>query len=163
MILGEPDARRRAFLRLLYLTGLRISEACALTWRDMTRRQQGGTANVFGKGGKTRAVPIGPSLWKDLFALRGEGGAASPVVPGHSGAALDLKAADRIVKRAARRAGLPPNVSCHFLRHAHASHALDNGAPVHEVQATLGHTSLATTSRYVHTRPDKGSGSFLKG
>jgi integrase/recombinase XerD len=65
------------------------------------------------------------------------------------------------VKAAAARAGLPPEVSAHWLRHAHASHALDRGAPAHLVQATLGHSSLTTTGRYLHARPSESSGKFL--
>jgi integrase/recombinase XerD len=66
-----------------------------------------------------------------------------------------------IVRRAARRAGVTGAVSPHWLRHAHASHALDHGAPIHLVQATLGHSSVATTSRYLHARPGDSSARFL--
>jgi integrase/recombinase XerD len=52
-------------------------------------------------------------------------------------------------------------VSCHWLRHAHASHALDRGAPIHLVQATLGHSSISTTGRYLHARPTESSSSYL--
>jgi site-specific recombinase XerD len=52
-------------------------------------------------------------------------------------------------------------VSAHWLRHDHASHALDNDGPIHLVQQTLGHNSLATTSRYVHARPDDSGGRYL--
>src|SRR6185295_9023148 len=54
-----------------------------------------------------------------------------------------------------------PKISPHWLRHAHASHALDHGAPIHLVQATLGHTSVATTSAYLHARPGDSSARFL--
>ena len=77
------------------------------------------------------------------------------------GRPLDARAARGLVRAAARRAGLAAPVSPHWLRHAHASHALDRGAAVHEVQLTLGHASLATTSRYVHLRPDRSSGHAL--
>src|SRR5260370_25660655 len=60
-----------------------------------------------------------------------------------------------------QRAGIAANVSTHWLRHAHASHALDHGAPIHLVQATLGHSSVATTSRYLHARPGDSSARFL--
>jgi len=67
----------------------------------------------------------------------------------------------RIVKSAAKRAGLKPNISAHYLRHAHCSHALDRGAPVHVVQQTLGHASLTTTTRYSHARPGDSSARYL--
>jgi hypothetical protein len=53
-------------------------------------------------------------------------------------------------------------VSPHWLRHAHASHALDHGAPIHLVRATLGHGSVATTSAYLHARPEDSSARFLR-
>ncbi|MGA2715426.1 MAG: site-specific integrase [Bryobacteraceae bacterium] len=49
----------------------------------------------------------------------------------------------------------------HWLRHAHASHALDRGAPIHLVQATLGHRSVATTSQYLHARPGESSAGYI--
>ncbi|ARW11732.1 Tyrosine recombinase XerD [Acetobacter ascendens] len=146
---------------LLYGTGLRISEACALRWRDMTRRQSGGIATVFGKGGKTRHVQVSPSLWKEIAAVRSDVGPDAPVIPGHDGGLLHERAVDRVVKRAAKRAGLPPDVSAHWLRHAFASHQLDAGQPVHWVQAQLGHSSLATTTRYSHASADAAGADLL--
>jgi site-specific recombinase XerD len=67
----------------------------------------------------------------------------------------------RIVKQAAQRAGIEVPVSPHWLRHAHASHALDRGAPIHLVQVTLGHASITTTGRYLHARPKESSSKFL--
>ena len=66
----------------------------------------------------------------------------------------------RVVK-AAKRAGLSAEVSAHWLRHAHASHSLDRGAPIHLVQQTLGHASVATTGRYLHARPTDSSARYL--
>jgi site-specific recombinase XerD len=54
-----------------------------------------------------------------------------------------------------------PNVSPHWLRHAHATHALERGAPIHLVQATLGHASVATTGRYLHARATQSSAIYL--
>jgi len=77
------------------------------------------------------------------------------------GAALKTVAVLRIVRQAPRRAGVELPVSPHWLRHAHASHALDRGAPIHLVQATLGHASITTTGRYLHARPNDNSSRFL--
>lgn len=63
--------------------------------------------------------------------------------------------------QAALRAGIELAVSPHWFRHAHASHALDCGAPIHLVQATLGHASITTTGRYLHARPNDTSSRFL--
>jgi site-specific recombinase XerD len=66
-----------------------------------------------------------------------------------------------IVKMAGKRAGIKKDVSPHFMRHSHATHALERGAPIHLVQAQLGHASLTTTSKYTHVRPDDTSSRFL--
>jgi integrase/recombinase XerD len=79
--------------------------------------------------------------------------------PGH---ALTERAVNYIVKDAAERAGVNPAASIHWLRHAHASHAIDNGVPVTLVSATLGHADLKTTSIYAHARPGESSGRHLK-
>jgi len=76
-------------------------------------------------------------------------------------ALLDESAVHRVVKAAAERAGLSAEVSAHWLRHAHASHSLNRGAPIHLVQQTLGHASAATTGRYLHARPTDSSARYL--
>jgi site-specific recombinase XerD len=65
------------------------------------------------------------------------------------------------VRRAAQRAGVEGVVSPHWLRHAHATHALERGAPIHLVAATLGHASVATTGIYLHARPTDSSARYL--
>jgi integrase len=161
----EADARDHALLRLLYLGGLRVSEACALRWRDLAPRDGGGAGQVtvFGKGGKTRVVLLPAGVWRELSALRGSAGQDDPVFRSAKGGHLDPSQVHRVVKAAAARAGLPPGFSAHWLRHAHASHALDRGAPVSLVQATLGHASVATTGRYLHARPNDSSARYLGG
>lgn len=161
MIRQEPSLRNRVLLTVLYGGGLRISEVCGLRWRDLAVRDEAGQATVFGKGGKTRVVLLSSATWKVLTALRGEASTDAPVFLSRKGGALDPSAVHRVVKAAAARAGLQPEVSAHWLRHAHASHALDRGAPIHLVQATLGHASVATTGRYLHARPSESSARFL--
>jgi integrase/recombinase XerD len=65
------------------------------------------------------------------------------------------------VWKADRPAGLDAKVSPHWLRHARATHALGRGAPIHLIQATLGHTSVSTTGRYLHARPTDSSAPYL--
>jgi integrase/recombinase XerD len=64
----------------------------------------------------------------------------------------------KMIKRAAKAAGIKEAVSPHWLRHAHGSHAIERGASLPEVQATLGHANIATMSGYLHARPDSSSG-----
>lgn len=162
MLALEPDARNAALLGLLYGAGLRISEICGLAWRDLQARNEAGQVTVFGKGGQTRAVLLPASVWRSVIALRGEAGADAPVFRSRSGGGhLNPVSVHRLVKAAAKRAGLPEEVSTHWLRHAHASHSLDRGAPISLVQAILGHASVATTGRYLHARPDDSSAQYL--
>ncbi len=130
----EDDPRNAALLRLIYSAGLRISEACGLRWRDLTPREDSGQCTIFGKGGKTRVVRLTPSVWDRVTALRGNSGPDDPVFLSRSHQPLG---------------------------HAHVSHALSRGAPVHVVQATVGHASLQTTTRYSHVMPDESSARYL--
>jgi integrase/recombinase XerD len=160
LIEGETNPRSRVLLRVLYYGGLRESEACGLRWRDVQARGGGRVqVTVFGKGGKTRAVPLPPHVAEGLTALRGDAETDAPVFVGRRGA-LSAGQVWRIVKAAGERVGVPA-LSPHWLRHAHASHALDNGATPVLVRDTLGHASLATTSRYMHARPGDSSGLYL--
>jgi site-specific recombinase XerD len=88
-------------------------------------------------------------------------GAGAPVFRSRQGGALYASQVHRIVKAAAARAGLAAEVSAHWLRNAHASHSLDRGAPIHLVQATLGHASVSTTGRYLHASPSDSSARYI--
>jgi len=161
LIAHEPDERNRVLLTILYMGGLRVSEACGLRWRNLQDRGAAGQILVHGKGGRTRAIMLPAAVCGQLTGLRGVAGADAPVCASRSGKPLDRSRVLRIVKEASQRAGIAANVTTHWLRHAHASHALDHGAPIHLVQATLGHRSVATTSRYLHARPGESSARYL--
>ncbi len=165
MITAAKRHSRRdgTMLKLMYAAGLRSAETTGLTWRDLTDRDDGrGQLTVFGKGGKTRNVLVPASVHREVSALRDGAGPDSPVFrsrkkSGH----LDGSQVRRIVSRAGKDAGLEVEVSPHDLRHAHASHSSDSGAPLHLVRATLGHSSIATTGRYLHARPNESSATYL--
>ncbi|MBD2033913.1 tyrosine-type recombinase/integrase [Leptolyngbya sp. FACHB-321] len=84
-----------------------------------------------------------------------------PVFQSRKGGHINRHQLWRIVSAAAKQAGIEGKVSPHWLRHAHASHSLDRGAPIHLVQQTLGHESVAATSRYLHARPNDSSSLYL--
>ena len=161
MIALTESRRNQLLLRVLYGTGVRVSELCGLTWRNLQPNGSTGQITVFGKGGKTRAILLKPKTWNVLLSLRANAGAADPVFRSQKGGHLDVSQIRRIVYAAAARAGLPQKVSPHWLRHAHASHALDRNAPIHLVQVTLGHRSVSTTGRYLHARPAESSSLYL--
>jgi integrase/recombinase XerD len=158
----EPNTRNRVLLRLLYASAGRVTEVSGLIWIKIQGHEDGtGQVTFFGKGSKTRHVFMTAPVYQELMLLRGDAGDDSPVFPSRKSGCLKRAQVWRIVRAAARRAGITVNVSPHWFRHAHASHALDRGAPISLVQATLGHASIATTGKYLHARPGDGSMRFL--
>ena len=161
MIALENMPRNKALLLTLYSGGFRVAEACGLKWSDLQSRDTAGQITVFGKGSKTRTILVPQSVWNTLLSLRGDAPEHAPVFRSRKKGHLDESMVWRIVRKAAKRAGIEKAVSCHWLRHAHASHALDRGAPIHLVQATLGHASISTTGKYLHARPSDSSANYL--
>lgn len=165
MINLETNQRNRLILLLLYSAGLRVSELCQLKWLSVKQRGESGQVTVLGKGQKTRTVLLPASVWNEISGHRCDADANAPVFQSRegddNGQHLDRTQVYRIVASSAKRAGIQGKVSPHWLRHAHASHSLDRGAPIHLVQQTLGHSSVATTSRYLHARPNDSSALYL--
>jgi hypothetical protein len=141
--------------------GKKMGLAVVSAWRNLQARGDAGQVMIQGKGGRTRVVLLPVGEWGQLLGLKGTAGLDAPVFASRSGKPLERSRVARIVKDASQRAGIEANVSTHWLRHAHASHALDRGAPIHLVQATLGHRSVATTSRYLHARPGASSAEYI--
>lgn len=163
MIALEPNPRNAAMIALMYGAGLRVSEMVAVRWRDLIFRSSGDAqVTVFGKGGKTRSVLIPASVFTSISALRTGGSDESYVFASRKERGrLNTSHVLRITKRAARRAGIFQSVRNHDLRHSHATHSLERGAPISLVAQTLGHASIATTGRYLHARPSDSSGRYL--
>jgi integrase/recombinase XerD len=172
MIDLEPNHRNRVILMLLYYGGLRLSELTGLKWRNVQPTKTGGQVTVFGKGGRTRSIALPPAVFAEIVGLKPDGADYDdPVFIGngryHGKEAplrergINPRRIEYMVRDAAIRAGIDRPVSPHWLRHSHATHSLDNGAPIHLVQRTLGHASLATTEKYLHTRPGEASGNYL--
>lgn len=161
IIAAERNPRNTVLLTLLYSSGIRASELCNLKWRDLRARENGGQITVYGKGGKTRTILVPVSVWQKMTSLRSYASDDQPVFQSRKRGLLTREQVYRIVRDATRRAGNEKSVSPHWFRHAHASHALDHGAPISLVQATLGHSNVATTGRYLHARPDESSSEYL--
>jgi site-specific recombinase XerD len=159
LIRAARSRRDRVMLETLYAGGLRISELVGLSWADVIGRDAKVQLSVTGKGGRTRQVLLPQVVSASLLALRDDAGANDPVFASHKGGRrLTERTVGYMLKRAAKRAGIADTVSPHWLRHAHGSHALDRGATLAEVQTTLGHANVATTSGYLHARPNTSSG-----
>jgi len=146
--------RHQALLMTLYGAGLRISEALQLKPADIDSQRM--LIHVRGgKGNKDRMVKLSAQL---LAALRESWRARPASDPGiwlfpqvgHLDRAMESGTAQRIVARAARRAGMAKRVTPHTLRHSYATHLLDAGVDLRTIQLLLGHTNLKTTSLYMH-------------
>jgi integrase/recombinase XerD len=87
---------------------------------------------------------------------------SSPVFRSRKGGHLTAAQVWNIVKKAAKRAGISKAVSPHWFRHGAASHSLQRGANISIVSKTLGHSSLNTTQKYIHCRPDDSSSLYLQ-
>ncbi len=158
------ELRDRALLELLYGAGLRVGEVAALDVRDVDLHR--GDVRVLGKGGKERVVPLpgaarealaawldarrGPGLLGEpLFtALRRGGRAQASAAARRAARRLGPRDIRRVLASRARRAGVSGRVHPHRLRHSYATHLLDMGADLREIQELLGHASLSTTQRY---------------
>ena len=163
LLRAARPGRDRLLLTVAYFCGLRVSELVALTWANVIRRDSGEVQlDIIGKGSKDRQVLLPVEISAELLSCRQDAPVDAPVFPSPRGGALSDRAVNYMIKRTAKAAGVSSELSAHWLRHAHASHALDNGAPISLVQATLGHESLATTSVYTHARPGESSGRYLK-
>jgi len=154
-LLGAPDRateqgqREAAFLEVLYASGLRLSEAAHLRWGDVEPKQ--GILTLSGKGGKERRVPVAKLALEALLVLRPpQPRATDYVFAAPDGQPLGRVTLWRIVKENALKAGLPPEVSPHWLRHSFATHLLDGGADIRAIQELLGHARITTTQVYTH-------------
>lgn len=142
-------ARDAALLTLIYATGLRLSEALSL---DSAALDDGDTLVIRGKGEKERLVPLLAAAretvarYKALAPFSFERG--TPLFRGARGGRLSPRIAQLVMADLRRALGLSERATPHALRHAFATHLLENGADLRIIQELLGHASLATTQRY---------------
>ena len=152
-VIGIRDC---ALLELLYATGARVSEAVSLCADDFDLDAEVPVVRLFGKGRKERIVPVGSFAVEALGAYRVRARPAL-AVRGHGtnafflnsrGGPLSRQSAWTAIRRAAQAAQLEDKVSPHTMRHSFATHLLEGGASVREVQELLGHASVSTTQIY---------------
>lgn len=147
--------RDRAIMEMLFSTGLRVSELCALD-RDLDLNRE--EMSVRGKGDKVRVVFISPEAKKAVKAYldkRGDIEEALFIGSGKGfsnkeGGRLTARSVERIIKRYATKAGITKKVTPHVIRHSFATDLLENGADLRSVQALLGHANITTTQVYTH-------------
>ena len=175
----EKSLRDRAILELLYSSGLRVSELVGLDSNQLDLDL--GIVRVMGKGRKERIVPVGVKAIEVLKAYLEERGMLKGLRPGGRasrramrlsepaagpegdeaifvnslGGRLTARSVGRLIKKYSRFSGIFRKVSPHSLRHTFATHLLDAGADIREIQEMLGHSSLSTTQRYTHVSMGK--------
>jgi site-specific recombinase XerD len=132
----------RTLVLLLYGGGLRVSEACHLTWSNVQVEQ--GTLLIAGKGGRERQVAIPRIVMEELKSLPRLGKYVFGATP------LSTRKAYSLVKKAGMNAGLIKSLNPHALRHSYATHLLNGGMDIRILQDLLGHQSLNTTEKYLH-------------
>ncbi|MDQ6703301.1 MAG: site-specific tyrosine recombinase XerD [Pseudomonadota bacterium] len=153
--------RTACLLELLYATGLRVSELMTLPLSAAQTKEP--FIHIRGKGGRERLVPIPGEARRAISAYRafqkktGAGAAAGWLFPADSTSGhLTRQAFARDLKACAAAAGIAAaGVSPHVLRHAFASHLLQNGADLRVVQELLGHADISTTQIYTHVLDER--------
>lgn len=151
--------RDRAFLELLYASGLRVSELTGLDVNGVDLAQ--GLVRVVGKRRKERIVPVGQPAClaitryltmarPGLAARPGGRTAGDALFLNFRGGRLSGRSVARLIDGWVAKVGLPRHVHPHVLRHCFATHLLSNGADLRGIQELLGHASLSTTQRYTH-------------
>ena len=161
-LLAQPDAsiprglRDRAFIEVLYATGLRVSELVALKVTDVNL--DGGFLTTVGKGSKERLVPVGDEAvgWLKRYLRDGRpplvGKRSSPrlFVNARGGTSMTRMGLWKVLKGYGVAAGVGSRLSPHVLRHSFATHLLERGADLRAIQVMLGHSDLSTTQIYTH-------------
>lgn len=147
---GRASPAVRCILRLLPRTALRIAEACALRMEQVERRRGGLRLLVIGKGGHERRIPLSTEATRILrvylAAHRAGAGPREPVFPGAGDKPIHPESVRRVLRRLR---GRHAHITPHVLRHTWATRAYNRGVRLATLKAMLGHTSVATTQRYV--------------
>jgi len=151
------EVRHRACLSLIYACGLRLGEACRIKVTDIDRVR--GLLRVGGKGAKQRYVPLPEPMlplleacWRShrngtwLFPWVGRGGRQGRITDRH----VPLSSVQQAFRKAYRESGVTKKVSVHSLRHAYATHLLEENVGLRQIQEWLGHASPSTTTIYAH-------------
>ena len=163
---AAPDAatpaglRDRAMIELLYASGPRVSELCAIEMRNLDLDM--GLVRVTGKGNKQRIIPFAPpaALAIAEYLRQGrpkllKGRPSSYLFVTARGGPLTRQAFWRVISLAGRKAGIAQKLTPHLLRHTFATHLLEGGADLRSVQTMLGHADISTTQIYTHVLPSR--------
>jgi integrase/recombinase XerD len=151
--------RDKAMLEVLYATGLRVTELVSLRLDQLSLQQ--GVVRVIGKGNKERLVPLGEDAvdWVSIFLKQGRGALlkseSDVIFPSKRGVAMTRQTFWHRIKIYSQIANIQSDLSPHTLRHAFATHLLNNGADLRVVQMLLGHSDLSSTQIYTHVATER--------
>ena len=146
--------RNYSAMVLLYATGLRIQEILNMNWGDWGRE---GGLSVVSKGDKPRMIPLLPlaekavEMYWQKHPWGAKNGPETPLFLGEKGGRLQASILQKALRAMRLAFGLPDHVTPHSFRHSFASHLLDGGVSLRDVQELLGHTSVRATQRYTQT------------
>lgn len=147
--------KSKLMIKLLYASGLRISECLNLKVRDLELSQKIAWVRG-GKGGKDRMVILSEGLVTEIASyLKKVGIEQGVIITGRNGTRMTPRNAHKIVAEAAKRAGITKAVSPHKLRHSFATHLREAGTDLRVIQELLGHASIQTTEIYTHVSSEE--------
>lgn len=161
--------RDRVILEVLYATGMRISELCNLSFKDLNLEEN--EITVFGKGGKERIVLISKRanrlLKEYLTKIRPqfsqeETNFDSPIFINSTGYKLQQRSINKMLENIEKKLNLTKNISAHIFRHSFATRLLENGADLRVVQELLGHASISNTQIYTHVSTERLKQAYTK-
>lgn len=147
MIQNTSNKKHKLLIEVLYGTGLRVSEAVNLKIDDLNLNEK---INILrgGKGKKDRRIILPVKLRKQLHKYLKKRKDANSFIFHYKESHISTRQAQRIVKNAAFKAGIKKKVFCHALRSSFATHLINSGVDIRDVQILLGHKRISTTQIY---------------
>jgi site-specific recombinase XerD len=129
-------------LKLMYLSGLRISEALALKWSDLSKTEM--SLNIYGKGSKERKSYLTSDFLDSLYLLKKDEG----YIFNLKGKKISVRSVNKFLDKAFKEGFIEHKISSHVFRHSFATSMLENNADIRHIQKFLGHSSISTTEIY---------------
>ncbi len=131
-----------SILKLMYLSGLRISEALVLKWSDLSKANM--TLNIYGKGSKERKSYLTIDFLNTLYSLKKDEGFIFNI----KGKKILARSVNKFLDKAYKDGIIEYKISSHVFRHSFATSMLENDADIRHIQKLLGHSSISTTEIY---------------
>ncbi len=152
---ATPNFKSKIMLKLLYSSGLRVSELVNLKYEDLNFEEKTGLVRQ-GKGKKDRIFIVSQEVLKNIHTFsKKQNKIKSYIFTGPNNKSLTTRNIQKIIKNSAKKAGINKNVTPHKLRHSFATHLLESGTDIRMIQELLGHSNLQTTQIYTHVSRER--------